>query len=326
MSRIYIGYYFRPHIWINKDMSGENTDLAYYEINYSPGIDIGIQKQGLVVAAFPKTIIPHYSEATVCNVINSEIAEYALTFFNAFSFAMYDANLKKNEGRFFTISQEVMLYDLYLWPNEGVKSIEDTSHVQPFPIEAGEYFTFTEMIDIGQKTIGQLTKVDKTIRSECGSDVFSIYLNRKLLLPNVYKLIALLNRAIVLMRNASFDGSLINLWTIIETILKSLWDEYLNGKRIAKKRIEYLTGKDVSASLISEFLNLNCIISSSLYEKITIARRCRNKFMHEMKYVSPDILKTAYEAIEELISIKYGYELMHRSLHFLGDIYKNGTP
>lgn len=151
-------------------------------------------------------------------------------------------------------------------------------------------------------------------------DIFTKYLNKKLLSSELRKQIALINNGIIEMRRASFDSALINFWTVIETILKDIWGKFLMQKDITKDRRKFLTGRDLTASVIVECLSLHGIIEETLYKKITETRKTRNSFMHELKDSVPSVLNTAYSAFEELLYINYSIRLKHRTLIFMGDV------
>lgn len=321
MKKIFVGFYLKPHVWIGKREEHKNpTELAFSEKDFMENIDLGIQRQGLVIASIETKHIPGYQESNVGNVLRSEIASYVLNLFNAFSFALYEAQLQKHQGGFQSIPQEVLLDDLYLWQGNNYQSIEIANANQPMPITTGEFSTSNEMVLKGKKTIGMLEEDDLKFRFEIDEEVFISHINKKLLSASLRKLFAVINRGVVSIRGASFDMALINFWTVIELLLKDIWSDFLTQKKLPKKRMEFLSGKDLTAAIISENLNLHGLINDSLYNDISDARRTRNKLMHELQVVEPRICYKAYDAIKQLVSKQYSIDIIHGGSFYFGDI------
>lgn len=320
MGKVNIGYYLEPHIWIGSDRNQSGaTELAVIEKSITPGIDLSVQRQGLVLASINTDQIPDYRESDASNVIRSETASFVLNFFNAFSFAFYEAQLVKAKGGFQSIPQEVLLDDLYYWPVSDAP-IEEINQVQPGPICSGEFDTFTEGVNKLKKTVGHLTEHELKMRCEIDPPVFTEYFDKKFLAPEMIKLVAILNRGIANIRGAAFDIALISFWTVIESIIKDLWSQFLVNKEISRKRRGFLTGRDITASILSENLSLHGIISEELYNKISEARKARNKLMHELKPIDPTICYNAFGSAKELIKIFHSVEITHKGSFFMGDI------
>ena len=97
MEKIFAGYYLKPHVWIGEKKNDLNPcELAIVEEEFAVQTGLGIQTQGLIIASFEIDGIPGYQNRHVYNTLGSETASYILTFFNAFSFAYYEANLSKH--------------------------------------------------------------------------------------------------------------------------------------------------------------------------------------------------------------------------------------
>lgn len=321
MDNLVIGYYLKPHVWIgSKEQGVEPKELAFYEENFSKGIDLGVQRQGLVIAKFSIIDIPGYRNRNVSNTIGSETASFVLNFFNALSFAHYEANLKKYSGGFQSIPQQVEVNDLFLWNWENNESLKFINNSQPVPVCTGEADTFTEMVNKGLKTVGSLDERDLQFRPEVDPETFGKFLEKAFVSKDLRKLFALLNRGTISIRQASFDVALVSFWTAIESILKDLWAELLGNKNIAKKRREYLCGRDFTTAIISENLNLLGIIDDDLYEEIGEVRKTRNKLLHELRGIEPKVCYQAFDACKKLISIKFNIEIHHRGGWYFGDI------
>ncbi len=84
----------------------------------------------------------------------------------------------------------------------------------------------------------------------------------------------------------SWSASLVQGWFVIEVFLNELWVEYLSenvgtpndvGLRIDGKRRDFLTGRDITASIMSNVLELAGRIDRSLFNDIETVRDRRNK-------------------------------------------------
>lgn len=94
-----------------------------------------------------------------------------------------------------------------------------------------------------------------------------------------------------------FSESLILCWSVCESLLNKIWDEYIAAKRaepnsagmvdgstrINNKRKERLEGIDFTASIVSEILELSDLISHDLFCKLNAIRKLRNDWMHSLK-------------------------------------------
>lgn len=160
MNKLFIGYYIKPHIWMGNKVQRNSTEIAYYEENFVSNIDLAIQRQGLVIAGIDYSVLPDFLNNNVNNLLQSDIASFCLVFFNALSFSIYDAHLIKYDGAFQSIPQIIQLSDLFLWPQEDIKKIDDLTMVQPIPIQAFEANTMQDMVIAGMKSIGHIDNQD----------------------------------------------------------------------------------------------------------------------------------------------------------------------
>lgn len=326
MEKIFAGYYLKPHVWIGEKKSDLNPcELAILEEEFASQTGLGVQTQGLIIASFETDGIPGYQNRHASNTLGSETASYILTFFNAFSFAYYEANLSKHKGGFGSIPQDVVLNDLYLWPTKSNGSIQTANIDQPIPITTGEFSTMAEMVSKGLKTIGSFEKQDFDFRLEVDKQIFTTFFNKQIISGHLRKLFALMNRGVVSIRGASFDIALVSFWTVAESLIKDMWNDLLASKEVDIKRKEFLTGRDITAAIICENLNLHGIISEDLYDGLSMIRKARNKMMHELRAIDPKICYRAYEVIKQLIKIQHGVEISHGGSDFIGDI-QFGNP
>lgn len=321
MKKIAVGYYIDPKVWFGKKEEPEKAQsLAFTQDDFSPLIDIGIQNQGFVLALFKVSQIENYQERSFSNVLKAEVASFALNFFNAFSFALYEAQAKKFNGAFQTSPQEVLLEDLYLWSEEGYNSIEETNQNYPSPLVTGRFYGFNEMVARSSIYSSSLNDKDLTMRPTVDKDIFTNYFDKKLISSELTKLFALINRGIVSTRNASFDISIVNFWSVIEFTVSEIWNGFLEKNNINKKRREALHIKELKASVVIESLNLHKLIDDTLYDQITKIRKARNNLYHNLDIPKPEVCYIAFEVVKQLIKINYDIKLFHNGTLFMGSI------
>lgn len=96
-------------------------------------------------------------------------------------------------------------------------------------------------------------------------------------------------------------------WTVCEQIISIMWRQMLDEikagdpQRITKNRQEKLTGRDYSASVMVEMLEMQGLISNDLFRMLEIARKARNKWAHVMREPHGSEVWTCLRAIELLM-------------------------
>ncbi len=110
-----------------------------------------------------------------------------------------------------------------------------------------------------------------------------------------------LNSSLSEFKKLSFRQSLILSWFSIEFFLNKHWINYLFEKKEANKekqvfnstRRDFLIGRDITSSIMSNMLELNGKIPHEIFEKIDNVRGKRNIIIHNLDRVKKlaDILK-----------------------------------
>ena len=156
----------------------------------------------------------------------------------------------------------------------------------------------------------------------------SLRLLDTLLLHSVKDLITvtdLLFRAGAQFAQSRFAESLVVSWAACERLLNEAWRRYLDERkagpkgepRITGDRKKKLLGRDFSASVISEALELAGVIPLDLFELISAARKSRNDWLHGLKPVVDRDAVTAMRAGQGLFQQVTGIRL-HLSLTRVG--------
>ncbi|MGH3377664.1 MAG: hypothetical protein ACRDS0_03890 [Pseudonocardiaceae bacterium] len=100
---------------------------------------------------------------------------------------------------------------------------------------------------------------------------------------NALDLVVLTNDAMVSYRDHEFSSALVTAWTVCEALLTYHWREYIEDPKrqsMTSKRSKKLTGRDFTASVITEVLELAGVVTPELLKQIDRVRAARNKWMH----------------------------------------------
>ena len=104
-------------------------------------------------------------------------------------------------------------------------------------------------------------------------------------------------RAVSAYKITNYETSLVFSWFLIEELLNMQWDDYLkkkskesNGKfqRINKGRRDLLNGRDYTASVRSNILELAGCLEFELFSDINTIRKRRNQIVHQQRGVTVD--------------------------------------
>lgn len=111
-----------------------------------------------------------------------------------------------------------------------------------------------------------------------------------------------------------FSECLIGAWAIIETALHHQWRAYLKRchnsvNPISVRRMEKLTGRDFTASIIQETLNLAGQLPNDNYVDIYQIRKVRNDWIHKLRPVSSDKASTALQLCRKMVNATWGVDL-----------------
>ena len=99
--------------------------------------------------------------------------------------------------------------------------------------------------------------------------------------------------------SGKYEASHIAAWTIVERCLNDKWQTHLqslNSRRspdgsaerfISSNRRQKLTGRDFTASIISEFLSLSDLLSFENYKVTCRVRQARNDWLHRLHAIGP---------------------------------------
>jgi len=166
-----------------------------------------------------------------------------------------------------------------------------------------------------------LTLIEKDYRLIVSNETFSLFnddLEKIIIDCDKVKIISNLLKSIDEYKIGNFSVSLILSWFIIETYLNRFWNDYLKKsnkeigekKRINKERMDTLTGRDYTASIISNILELNNILSYDDFEIINEIRKERNKIVHsQITKIDWHLCIKAFNLIKKIFNDEVGTNL-----------------
>lgn len=127
-------------------------------------------------------------------------------------------------------------------------------------------------------------------------------------------------------REKRFGEAMTPGWSVCEQILAILWRGILgerasaDGSPLSKERRKKLTGRDFTASIIIETLELMGRLDGELFRRLNIARQARNNWAHSLHAPKASQVNICMMAVEQLLSDVKGVQLR---LQFSG---RGGVP
>lgn len=109
----------------------------------------------------------------------------------------------------------------------------------------------------------------------------------------------LLLHAFELHDSGKYEASHISAWTVAERCMNQIWRSHLNDaetrfssptgdsdeKFINSNRMQKLTGRDFTASIVSEVLSLNGLLPFEQYKLTASVRQTRNDWLHKLRCI-----------------------------------------
>jgi hypothetical protein len=106
--------------------------------------------------------------------------------------------------------------------------------------------------------------------------------------------VALALKSAVAYDSQDFDAGLIQSWALVERLLTTLWERYVEENRdreldgvsqrfISASRRKYLTNPGPPVAVVSEFLSLLGLLPFELYTRLEPIRKARNQWTHSLR-------------------------------------------
>lgn len=117
-------------------------------------------------------------------------------------------------------------------------------------------------------------------------------------------------------RETHLGEALVLAWGVCEQLLSIVWKSLLSevqsdviSKRMNKDRRKKFDGRDYTASVIIEILELQGRLDSELYSNLEIARKARNRWAHDLELPSPGEVYSCMAAAQAMLSKFLGITL-----------------
>ncbi len=138
--------------------------------------------------------------------------------------------------------------------------------------------------------------------------------------PGSQKDISKFAKSISEFKVGNYETSIVLSWFIIEAAIFRVWLEHLDGlncefaggeKRINKDRKNLLIGRDFSASIVSNILELTDVIDFKFFKNIDAVRKLRNDIAHSLESEKPtaDQARLAMETAQTMIEKTWGISI-----------------
>lgn len=117
-------------------------------------------------------------------------------------------------------------------------------------------------------------------------------------------------------RERRFGEALVLAWGVCEQAVSREWIKLIESGpsgRVSKERRGKLTGRDYTASVMVEMLEISSRISHDLYRSLEIARKARNRWAHEMRAPKESEVGIAIRAMEEMLLNTFNLTLQLQS-------------
>lgn len=335
ISPAYVCFYLLPAVWVSKEPTvyeWENkNDNSLFEIvhkgNINSKIRYKIRRDGLVILdcnnweAGTYTKIPQHDlkpgmvvpKVTIEKEKLAEKRAYNRSMLvNAYQCCLHTANIQvHNTAYSFGLPiQSRDLVNLISFDNPGVNLY--FSNGDPYcehVIRVINDIVNRKRYDHDKRQLIELDVIDYSF-SLLGDILDNEY-------EETLKLVELLFWSQNAYRDCSFANSLIMSWAVCEKLINNLWSKHISSirkfpdgnKRINNKRKQKLEGRDFTASIVCENLELLEIIPHSLYGSLETIRSKRNNWLHSLQNIEGDHAVDALRVSTELLHLATGIKI-----------------
>lgn len=335
ISGAYVGFYRLPVCWfieappklLNIQNSLIETLAIVKEGKLSAGIHYRVRRDGFILFDMNEwepgtyTEIPGYEQKPGCrvpkNVVDAEYIAETRAHNRAMLINAYQVCLNSSESEVRRRSGPpgvpVLATQLINLPNSN-NPLSGPYHYANDPYTHYINREINAIISRDEKAIDRRRVIEKDVLDH------SFILLDKILsceFDGTLKLVEMLFWAHHRYSENAFPDSLILSWAICERIMSSLWNDYLRSEnsksadepRVSKARLKKLEGRDFTASVVSEILELTGVIDNKLYRDIDSARKLRNSWLHSLQEISSSETANAMRTAARLLEIRTGVKL-----------------
>lgn len=294
------GFYLWPPVWIGTPPPEQGPDLTATLINaeafsgnFACGVRLKVSKQGLFVFDFAQWE-PGSTALTKNPLENWREKVFArMRFFNFFLACLYTPGLRLQK----TTSPKLFIdYTTYAAAREFALN---RGHLQ---CDYRQAWVMREAEDLHLKFKPVCMSVEINVVREAVAMCDAVNADS---LRDVATLAELILHAFYLHESGKYEASHIAAWTISERCIHEQWKRHLaeldnrqttseTKKFINSERKQKLTGRDFTASIVSEFLSLSGLLPFEKYQLVSRVRQKRNDWLHKLDTIDRE---AAAEAI-----------------------------
>lgn len=329
-----VGYYLRPTVWIidapterTGDIDPTSLDEELLRIPLDCGIIVAAQRQGLFIFDFTNWAPGQAIADGRASESFDETARVQLNrveVLNAHLACLYSA---------ISTFQKFCLDKMSAVPDDLIykKSIDDAGMSFGNPIVGAlalAPFRSTYAAGVPRAFDWRLATRSPTIERPT-IEASLVQLNAIIQHPSelALPLCAFVTQAAESYENHNYSLCLVIAWTICERLLFVRWEEVLKDNRnrefdgrivnfVTGKRKEKLTGRDFTASVVSEILSFLARLPFELYGNLNEVRRDRNDWIHGLKPVTRERAKLAFDTslgmLAEVLEVELNIPLSSR--------------
>jgi len=331
------GYYRLPAVWVGEMPESSSVLTLNPSVHHAAAFDgqvaenlrVRVQRNGLFLFDFSSWLhalpvhILSYTEI-FGDPVPERIQEAEI---RAEDISVYRARVMNVHQAFMATAEQIcgevgmMGFPIHAWNTYKARDMHGESQQYGDDIEDIHALS-RNVLDNSYHTVRDAPLPRRLIKLEVVGKSFEL-LSRVLSHPDVSSLIDIVELLFVGAHRSiekRFGESVVLSWTVCEQLINIAWTRLLDSnaidgdvRRINKDRRRKLQGRDYTASVMSEFLELSRQISYSLFERLDIARKARNNWAHKLQTPSQEAAYTSLDAAQELFQILFDIPLSLQS-------------
>lgn len=133
--------------------------------------------------------------------------------------------------------------------------------------------------------------------------------------PSILYMITSLHSAARSYTGRKYGESVVVAWSVCEQMISSAWNALLDDEQLSERmpshRRRKLNGRDYTASVITEFLEIMNVIDYETYNQLNSVRKARNDWAHQLKEPKAQHVHVAIDAAQKLLSKFKGVDMLY---------------
>jgi hypothetical protein len=329
------GYYRLPAVWVGEMPEPSNVSTLNPPVHHATAFDgqaaeslkVRVQRNGLFLfdfSSWPHALPVHIPSYTSGNPVPKRIHEAEI---KAEETSVYRARIMNVHQAFMATAEQIcgeagmMGFPVHAWNTYKSRDMHRESLQYGDDVEDVHALS-QNVLDNSYHTTRDGPLPRRLIKLEVVSKSFEL-LSQVLSHRNVSSLVDMVDLLFVGAHRSiekRFGESVVLSWTVCEQLINIAWKRLLDSnaidgevRRINQDRRDKLEGRDYTASVMSEFLELSRQISLSLFQRLEVARRARNAWAHKLQTPSQRAAHTSLDAAQELFRTLFDIPLSLQS-------------